>query len=202
MRDRLSIILRHHVLLRDEDIRYLDLSDCFCEVVDYQLYGTSTPVQRLVVCLRGGDAIGQVGFPNEPIPDFDNMSVWPHLKVIEGSNPFKAVDSATQNRVTKAAFQVAGIKTPSNNARRSALWIQRNGENGIEHGLHCAHGPLGSLQAEWILTVQVRKIPGAFGMAGFYKMRYAVKRGRLAPALELQQLIFPWIEKEYGGSEK
>lgn len=54
MRDRLSISWRHHLLLRDEDIRNLDVSDCFCEVVDYQLYGTSVPIRGLAICLRGG----------------------------------------------------------------------------------------------------------------------------------------------------
>ncbi|KAF9112030.1 hypothetical protein BGW39_004193, partial [Mortierella sp. 14UC] len=44
-RDRVSISLRHHLLLRDEDVRNLDLSDCFCEVVESQLYGTSFPVR-------------------------------------------------------------------------------------------------------------------------------------------------------------
>jgi len=54
IRDRLSINWRHQMLLRDEDIRRLDLSDCFCEPIALQHLGTSVHIRGLVICLRGG----------------------------------------------------------------------------------------------------------------------------------------------------
>lgn len=54
LRDRVAINLRHQMVLRDEDLRKLDLSDCFTEVITTTLYKTPRSIPGLAICLRSG----------------------------------------------------------------------------------------------------------------------------------------------------
>jgi hypothetical protein len=54
IRDRAAINLRHQMLLRDEDLRHLDLADCFSECINTPLFGTTEPIHGLAFCLSRG----------------------------------------------------------------------------------------------------------------------------------------------------
>ncbi|KAG0020537.1 hypothetical protein BGZ80_004024 [Entomortierella chlamydospora] len=51
IRDRVAINLRHQMLLGDENLRHLDLSDCISECVATPLYGTTKTIYSLGFCL-------------------------------------------------------------------------------------------------------------------------------------------------------
>jgi hypothetical protein len=57
IRDRAAINLRHQMLLRDEDLRHLDLADCFSERVVTPIYGTTKAINGLTFCLSRGKTL-------------------------------------------------------------------------------------------------------------------------------------------------
>jgi hypothetical protein len=113
---------------------------------------------------------------------------------VVGDDRLQPVDYVTEWRSVKAAFTLCGILSGrATHAGRhcAAQELQFMGLS-IDHLARMGRWAHSKMQA-YMTTLE---IPGAFAMAGFHNARYDLARDCLAPPLELQRLVFPWIEDQ------
>jgi Centromere DNA-binding protein complex CBF3 subunit, domain 2 len=133
-------------------------------------------------------------FLEEPVPDFNDLVDWPKIKLVLGDKRLEEVDYVTQWRSVKAAFTLCDILSgrATHAGRHCAAQELQFMGLAIDHLARMGRWAHSKMQA-YLTTLE---IPGAFAMAGFHNTRYELARDCLTPPLELQRLVFPWIEDQ------
>ncbi|KAG2214027.1 hypothetical protein INT45_005412 [Circinella minor] len=233
LREMFSISARHHMLLRDQDLRNLNFADCFCTIIPKKQHRGTQQVVGLVFCLDKGKTLkeGEVKFAcairHENVfrcpvgafaflmfsllqdnGEFLNEDRWHNWKVLRGrDDPEKSLSGTQQYKTAKNAFAEHDVFTTRvTHGGRHAGAIEAEAL-GIPFDLIKRGGGwkdrLGRLETHYL-----GKLPSQFarGMAGSYVVHiyhnkaFHLPRNNASPSLELQRMIFPWIE-DYFGSE-
>ncbi|GJJ77567.1 hypothetical protein EMPS_09926 [Entomortierella parvispora] len=223
IRDRMSINLRHQAFFRDDSLRIMALSDCFRQSIHTKFDGTTSKVHGLAFCLRAGKiqpnfktdfamvlrhknymrcGVGATAFylferfhlREEDVPNSNDISQWNKIKLVVGEDRTRDIDYSTQWRSMKGAFALCEIRSgcgTDSGSHCAALELQSMGL-AIDHPARVGRWAHNNLQSYMSLL----GFPGAFAMAGFHNERYRLARDCLTPPLELQRLVFPWIEDQ------
>jgi len=139
----------------------------------------------------------------EPFPDFLDSGKWSKIKVLrqKSKDPHGAANYQFQHATTRAAYGLVGVKTSrATHGGRHAGILEAESE-GLDQGNLARMG-------RWChdkMTVYYLSglaIPGAFASAGFHNEPYVLERDCEQPPVELQRLIFPWIEAQYPENPK
>ncbi|KAG2206098.1 hypothetical protein INT47_003747, partial [Mucor saturninus] len=225
LREMFSISSRHHMLLRDQDLRNLNFADCFCTIIPKKQHKGIQQALALVFSLDKGKTLkeGEVKFAcamrHENVfrcpfsafaffmfsvlqvnGDFLNEERWHNWKVLRGrSSPEKSLSGGSQWKTAKKALADEEIFTTRvTHGGRHAGSMEAEGL-GIPFDLIKRGGGwkdrLGRLETHYL-----GKLPSPFarGMAGFWEKPFSLARNTVSPSLELQRTIFPWIESYFG----
>lgn len=223
LRERFSIAARHHMLLRDQNLRNLNFSDCFSTIISRTQHRGVQQAVALLFCLDKGKTlkVGEVKFACatryynlyrcpfsafafymfsklQEEPPFLKNSRWHNFKVLLVDKE-EGISAVQQYKATKQIFLDHGIHTSrvTHGGRHAgAMEAESLGipTNTIKKGGGWKDR-LGRL-----VTHYLGKVPSEFarGMAGFWTKPFALERNRVDPSIELQQLNFPWIENFFG----
>ncbi|KAF9121787.1 hypothetical protein BG015_005733 [Linnemannia schmuckeri] len=134
IREHFALALRHSMLLRDENVHYLDISDCSMDTFFKQPGGT----QEHVSCTN-----------------------------------------ITHSGRHSGAKEAVRLKVAEEDIRTGGRWVHGTGKM---HQVYLDKQP----------------ITFALAMAGFSAKPFHLRRNEVSPSLELQRLIFPFIEEAIG----
>lgn len=272
-RDAFCISARHNMLLRDEDLRHLNFSDCFSTIVTQQqhrqgtqqvvaltfkinqgkvnklnqnwyscavrhedvrrccfsafafymfqlwqvCFGTRVFSMLYVICFclyhfnRSNMVFFSLLFQGQKHKEVEHLAIdnvrdalgdinWGQRSLLpSASNPLvPLVSQSTWNAVTRV-FDDQNIKSSkkTHGGRHSgAIEAQRLGipQSDIKDGGRWS-AERGRMESFYLSSLPTNF---ATGMAGFLNKPFYLARNAIAPSLELQREIFPWIENAYG----
>ncbi|KAG2210535.1 hypothetical protein INT47_002477 [Mucor saturninus] len=222
LREMFSISSRHHMLLRDRDLRTLNFADCFCTIIPKNQHKGMQQALALVFSLDKGKTLkeGEVKFAcamrHENIfrcpfgafsflikkdnGNFLNEERWHNWKVLRGrAGPEKSLSGVSQWKRAKKALANEDIHTTRvTHGGRHAGSVEAEGL-GVPFDLIKRGGGwkdhLGRLESHYL-----GKVPSPFarGMAGFWEKSFSLARNSVSPPIDLQKKIFPWIESYFG----
>lgn len=212
------------MLLRDQDLRNLNYSDCFSTIISRtQHRGVQQSVTLLFSLdkgktLKDGDvrfacAIRHYNLSRCPVsasafylfskfqkePSFLRDENWQMIKVL--TDKVDPMSSSQQYDATKKIFLAHDIH------------ISRITHGGRHSGAMEAESlgmPFDTIKkgGGWkdrlgrLETHYLGKVPSEFahGLAGFWNKPFGLERNRVDPPIELQKKIFPWVEDFFGDS--
>jgi len=135
---------------------------------------------------------------NEPCPDFNDPENWQRIKALrqKSNDPRTSAKYQHQLACTRAAYNLVGITTSRATHGNRHCGVQEAEADGLDPA---NLSRLGRWNHDKMTTYYLSGIavPGAFAGAGFHDENYCLDRDCLTPPLELQRLIFPWIESQY-----
>ncbi|KAI9327252.1 hypothetical protein BD770DRAFT_449902 [Pilaira anomala] len=194
IREMFAISSRHHMLLRDQDLRNLNFSNCFCTIIPKQQH---KGMQQAVAFLLQENG------------DFLHGDRWQFWKVLRGRfDPESSLSTTSQWQTAKEVLEDEEVFTSrvTHGGRHSGAMEAE--ALGIPVELIKKGGGWKDKETR-LETHYLGKLPAPFarGMAGFWGKPFALARNSVSPSLELQKTIFPWIEsyssvnnKEWGAA--
>jgi hypothetical protein len=132
----------------------------------------------------------------ELFPDFADDQ-WTKLKALrqKTNDPHTAAKYQHQLAATRAAYNLVGIKTSRATHGGRHAGIMEAESEGLDHD-NLARMGRWNHDKMTIYYLSGLAIPGAFASAGFHDEAFVLDRDFPVP-IELQRLVFPWIESEY-----
>ncbi|KFH74273.1 hypothetical protein MVEG_01486, partial [Podila verticillata NRRL 6337] len=178
IQEHFVLVVQHSMLLRDENVRYLDISDCLMDTFVKQPGGT----QEL---------------NNEPWPDMENPE-WTAVKVL-GQGKKVAMVYTTAQDATLSVFNSQNVSCTNithsgcHSGAKEAVRLKVVEED-IWTGGHWVHGT-GKMHQVYL---DKQPITFALAMAGFSTKPFHLWQNEVTPSLELQCLIFLFIKEVLG----
>ncbi|KAG9322912.1 hypothetical protein KVV02_003439 [Mortierella alpina] len=233
-REHLALAIRHSMLLRNEDLSQMNLSDCFMLPVGNRDRGSQAIVA--LVCamhrekpiggghtqygcaLRHSDArrcsIGALAYylfdrfhnKDEPDPNMNSQD-FKQIKLLLGTHGSRlgVLSYSASRETTLKTFEsqdMECIHLTHSGRHSGTIEAQKLGirAEDINFGGRWVRGS-GRLDIHSVSNIPIRF---AFGMAGFREGEpFHLRRNEIPPSVQLQETIFPFIEKAFGepGSE-
>ncbi|KAF9944770.1 hypothetical protein BGZ70_004355, partial [Mortierella alpina] len=182
IREHLNLLARHHMLLRDEDIRNLAISDVFSAFTRHIVRGirvlvTDTPAYRTrlkkITRRKKGEVSYQIG------------------RTI-------AISNQSPNYATSSVMRPCDVHSPrvTHMGRHSGSAEAYHLGLSIDHLRLLGRWSMGQMEKYYMPR---NPIIGPYYMAHFYQPNdpYFLPRDLVMPPLSLQRRIFPWIEQSF-----
>ncbi|KAG0257208.1 hypothetical protein DFQ27_005255 [Actinomortierella ambigua] len=222
LREHLGIAVRHSMLLRDEDLRFLNQQNCTIlpvkkdsqqdqtiNMLVFHLRRDKSSKDKYGVAIRHNDvrrcSVGAFAFylfglwqDPENVPDFladswENHKLFYSAKNFYHPLTFQESRNLTAMVLRRQWLRLSYVTVCGRLSGRQEAKGMALPENVLEVGGRFGK-PQGSRPMMPASTQPEDHLPFARGMAGFWGKRFHLRRNEVTPSLSLQRMIFPFIE--------